>query len=298
MTAPLTVSSPAARKAVLALSLNALFFGLSWLPFRALEALGLHPLWSTAIAYAGVVLLITLAKPQAWRWLLGSGALCVLMAASGVTNVAFNWAVTTGDVVRVVLLFYLMPAWALLLAWPILGERPDAAALWRLLLALCGVVLILKSPEQDWPMPESLADWLSLLGGFSFALTNVLLRKLQHTRNVERMLAMFAGGAFMALVTALVGGPVGLVNAPPLEIGSWLAWSLLLGLGLLLANLGLQYGAARLPARVTAVVLLSEVLFASVSSVWLGAGTLSARIVLGGVLILAASVLAMRTLRK
>ena len=30
---------------------------------------------------------------------------------------AFNWAVTVGDVVRVVLLFYLMPAWSVLLAW-------------------------------------------------------------------------------------------------------------------------------------------------------------------------------------
>ena len=103
------ISNPRSRKAVFALSLNALFFGLSWLPFRALESMGLHALWSTAIAYAGVVLLITLAQPLAWQWLLGNAALCLLMVASGVTNVAFNWAVTTGDVVRVVLLFYLMP---------------------------------------------------------------------------------------------------------------------------------------------------------------------------------------------
>ena len=49
------------------------------------------------------------------------------------TNVGFNWAVTMGDVVRVVLLFYLMPLWAVLLAWPLLGERPtprSAAARW------------------------------------------------------------------------------------------------------------------------------------------------------------------------
>ena len=47
----------------------------------------------------------------------------------------------------------------------------------------------------------------------------------------------------------------------------------------------------------TAVVLLSEVLFASASSVWLGAGTLSLRIVVGGAMILAASALAVRSIR-
>jgi drug/metabolite transporter (DMT)-like permease len=34
----------------------------------------------------------------------------------------FNWAVTIGDVGRVVLLFYLMPAWAALFARLVLGE--------------------------------------------------------------------------------------------------------------------------------------------------------------------------------
>jgi len=289
-------ASPAARRAVLALSLNALFFGLSWLPFRGLASIGLHPLWSTTLAYASVVLLITLMQPRAWRWVLGNAGLCLLMVASGLTNVGFNWAVTTGDVVRVVLLFYLMPAWALLLAWPILGERPNTAAFLRLILALCGVMLILKSPDQNWPVPSSLADWLSLMGGFSFALTNVLLRRLNHTRNIARMLAMFAGGTIMALITAFIATPMGLAYPPPAPAGLWMVLVALLGLGLLFANLALQYGAARLPARVTAVVMLSEVLFASVSSVLLGAGTLSLRVLLGGSLILAASVLAVRTM--
>jgi drug/metabolite transporter (DMT)-like permease len=59
----------------------------------------------------------------------------------------------------------------------------------------------------------------------------------------------------------------------------------------LLGNLALQYGAARLPANATAVVMLSEVLFASVSAVLLGAGVLTPGLVLGGALILGASLL-------
>ena len=118
---------------VTALTLNALIWGLSWWPFRALDALGVHALWATALVFSlafGVVWLGVQAwRPQALRGALASGGLCLLALAAGLTNVGFNWAVTTGDVVRVVLLFYLMPAWVVLLAWPLLGEQPGLGAL-------------------------------------------------------------------------------------------------------------------------------------------------------------------------
>jgi len=53
----------------------------------------------------------------------------------------------------------------------------------------------------------------------------------------------------------------------------------------------LQYGAARLPARTTAVVMLCEVVFASVSAIALGAGVLTERVAMGGVLIFTAALL-------
>jgi drug/metabolite transporter (DMT)-like permease len=60
----------------------------------------------------------------------------------------------------------------------------------------------------------------------------------------------------------------------------------------LVSNLALQFGAARLPAHVTAVVMLSEVLFASVSAVLWGDGRLTTPLWAGGALIVAAAVLA------
>jgi drug/metabolite transporter (DMT)-like permease len=281
--------------AALALVLNALVFGVSWWPFRQLQSLGLHPLWATAITFALSLVCLTLVAPGAWRRLLQHPMLWLLLAASGLTNVAFNWAVTTGDVVRVVLLFYLMPAWALLLAWPLLGERPGAAALLRLTLALTGVLVVLKTPQSSWPLPSNRADWLAIAGGFCFALTNILLRKLHDKPGDARMLAMFAGGTFMALGTALMGMHMGIISAPPAQLGGWVAWAFGLGLALLVGNLALQYGAARLPSSATSIIMLTEVVFASVSSVLLGAGGMSPRIALGGALILLASLLAALT---
>jgi drug/metabolite transporter (DMT)-like permease len=65
-----------------------------------------------------------------------------------------------------------------------------------------------------------------------------------------------------------------------------------LGLLFLGSNLALQYGAARLSANATAVVMVTEVLFASASAVALGAAQASMPLAVGGLLIVSAALLA------
>ena len=275
--------------AALALMFNALVWGLSWWPFRQLQGMGLHPLWATSLIYAFAVVCVLALRPQAWRAFAAHPQLLWLTLASGLTNVCFNWAVSVGDVVRVVLLFYLMPAWSVLFAWGLLDEKPTGAALARLVLALGGVLVVLKTPGADWPVPASLPDWLGLMGGAAFALNNVMLRKLKSTPSESRMLAMFTGGALLAAAVAWVGAQQAVV---PLPAGFAAWWPLALGLAVLflLSNMALQFGAARLHAHTTALIMLSEVVFASVSAVWLDASQLELRTVLGGALIIGAAV--------
>jgi drug/metabolite transporter (DMT)-like permease len=58
------------------------------------------------------------------------------------------------------------------------------------------------------------------------------------------------------------------------------------------SNLALQYGASRLDAHTTAVVMISEVLFASASALAWGAGQLTPQVAAGGALIVGAALLA------
>ena len=292
--------------AVLALALNALVWGLSWWPLRQLEALGLHPLWATAGVFLVATALLTCIHPKAWLCFKQHPALVWLVLASGLTNVGFNWAVTTGDVVRVVLLFYLMPAWSLLLAWWLLQERPTRGALARLSLAFMGVVLVLKTPDSPWPLPQDLPDVLALGSGMTFALTNIWLLRLQHTPASARMVAMFGGGALMAIVCAVLATVTGVIAPatawPPeatgslalafTQISAWAPWVVGLSLAFLLSNFTLQYGAAHLSAHTTSMVMMSEIVFASVSSVALGASALTWRISAGGGMIVLAALLA------
>jgi drug/metabolite transporter (DMT)-like permease len=276
-------------RASLALVLNAAVWGTCWWPFRELAARGLHPLRTTAITFLLAALAIVAARPRALAQLARTPVLWVLVAAAGTTNATFNWAVVIGDVVRVVLLFYLMPVWTVLLARVVLQERLDARAVARVALGLVGAAIVLW-PTGAAARAPSLADALGVVGGFSFALNNVMLRREAARPDEGRALAMFLGGGLVAGALALGLDPAGAVPAP----GFWGVAVPVLALALvfLAGNLALQYGAARLPANRTAVIMLSEVVFASASSVWLGGARLDARLLTGGSLIVAAALLA------
>jgi drug/metabolite transporter (DMT)-like permease len=282
--------------AIAALVLNAFVWGVSWWPFRQLHDLGLHPLWATALIYLVTVLIITLWQPQAWRQLFSTPSLWPLMLAAGTTNATFNWGVTMGDVVRVVLLFYLMPLWAVLLARWLLHEKLTGIAVLRVALALLGAAVVLWPPGDgagsgSLPLPRNLPEALGVLGGFSFALNNVMLKRESHRPASARALAMFLGGAVVAGALAVVLSWQGQVPTPPPLAWGWVLGAMALGLGFLAGNLALQKGASHLPANITAVVMITEVLFASVSAVWLGAGSVSLGLVLGGGLIVSAALL-------
>ena len=281
---------------------NALVWGLSWWPFRQLEGQGIHPLWATVLVYVPTAVVIAAVRPRAVGQLLRSRSLWVVMLAAGATNAAFNWATVVGDVVRVVLLFYLMPLWSVLLARWILKESLTPVAGIRMVLALVGAGIVLGAPMAGGlpalPLPQSLADWLGVLGGFCFALNNVMLKRSAHLPEEGRVLAMFVGGAVVAGLLALGLSGQGSIGWPLSSGANWPWWVpacvLTLSTLFLCSNLALQFGAVRLPVEVSSVLMLSEVLFASVSAALLGAGQITGRLLLGGALIVLTAVWAAR----
>ncbi len=286
--------------AVVALLFNAFTWGVSWWPFRQLADVGLHPLWLTGFIYTAAAVGLLIARPAALPELLRTPALWPLVLASGATNACFNWAVSIGDVVRVVLLFYLMPLWTVLLSRWLLGERISLRGACRVALSLAGAMVVL------WPaggaaaavvvlpdaLPRGLPDALGLLGGLAFALNNVMLRREARRSPSARALAMFAGGAVVAMGLAALLTQASLALPPPPLSWGWGLAALAMAGWFLVSNLALQYGAARLPANTTSVVMISEVFFASASALAMGAGTLGWREALGALMILGGALLA------
>ncbi|MBB5390372.1 MULTISPECIES: DMT family transporter [unclassified Herbaspirillum] len=276
------------KPAIAALLLNTTIWGLSWTGMRALEGMGLHPLWATAAIFVGCTAMLLAIKRRDIGQLRRHPELLGVALATGLTNTAFNVAIAYGDVVRVILLFYLMPIWTVVLARVVLREAITARSLGRVALGLAGAVIVLYQPRLGLPLPRSLPDWLALLGGMCFAVNNVLLRRLHGVSDGARAISMLSGGALLACLLGVVLALSGSIAWPSATPGA--AWPLvgMWSVLFLISNLCLQYGVARLPANITAVVMLAEILVASLSAWLLGAAELRPQDVVGGVFIIAA----------
>lgn len=292
------LSEPAAgqhhrRVALASLVTGALVWGLIWYPYRVLRDAGIDGIAATTLTYLLALLLALLVwRPRLMRparpWLM----LAMALAAGG-CNLGYVMAMLSGEVMRVLLLFYLAPLWTVLLSRLLLGERLNRFGAFVVLLSLAGAATMLWRPEAGFPLPHDAADWLGLGAGFSFALYNVLSRRAREVPVRQRVLASFAGVIVLGLVLDLALDATGLPVLAAAPTGAWLL--LLLTGGVLLAvNLVVQFGLANTPANQAIVIMLSEVGFAAVSS-WLLAGELlGLQDWAGGAMILAASVFTAR----
>jgi drug/metabolite transporter (DMT)-like permease len=207
-----------------------------------------------------------------------------LALAAGGCNLGYVMATITGEVMRVLLLFYLAPLWTVLLSRMLLGERLNRFGAFVILLSLAGAATMLWRPQTGIPLPRDAADWMGLGAGFCFALYNVLSRRVRDVPVDQRVMVSFAGVIVIGLI---LGG----VELPETLAAPGSAWLLLgmMGILLLAVNLVVQFGLANTPANQAIVIMLSEVGFAAASS-WLLAGeVLGLQEWAGGAMIVAAS---------
>ncbi len=180
---------------VFSLLLSATLWGVIWYPLRLLEAAGLSGLWTTLASY-GAALLLGLLAVIARRSELRHQplALLILAVSAGWCNVAFILAVLEGTVVRVLLLFYLSPIWAVLLAWLFLGERLSRQASGVFALAIIGALVMLWDPVIGLPWPSAPGDWLAVSSGFAFAVSNVMTRQIATGLGADQDAYQLGGG--------------------------------------------------------------------------------------------------------
>ncbi len=277
---------------IIFITINALIWGVSWWPLRFMHSFGLHPAWISAFIGTLATLLISIFYRKALWEVMSQPALWSIALSAGACNLVFNWGITMGEVMRVILLFYLMPLWSIILARVILGERMSKLALGSMVLALLGAAIVLDPSLSHLPVPHTVADYLGILAGFFFALNNVLLRKHAQFSDVARGLAMFVGGMVVGGAGALILSFSNVLAWPDLStVSSWGSVGAVTTVAFIVANFCLQYSAARLPASLTALLLLAELIFAAISSIALGVQTMSASLFIGGGLIVSATLI-------
>ncbi|OGI40074.1 MAG: hypothetical protein A2140_01390 [Candidatus Muproteobacteria bacterium RBG_16_62_13] len=246
----------------IALLAGASLWGVIWFPMRELRDRGLEGLWLTLIMF-GAALLVSL--PRTARSLPDfrshPAALGLLMLAAGWTNIAFVEAVLGGNILRVLLLFYLSPLWQTLLGWLVLRERPSRMGLASLLIAMIGAVVMLYNPKSGWPWPSGAADWYALSSGFAFALSNVITRRTSGVSVEAKALAVWSGVVLMAL--AMIGAFS--VSVPTTGASVYLGAAALGAFGILLMTMLVQYGVTHMPVYRSAVLSLVELVAGAIA---------------------------------
>ena len=274
---------------VISLLLAASLWGLVWYPLRLLEMQGLGGLWTSFCSFAAALLV---GLPWFWRsapaWRENTLVLGLMSLSVGWCNVAFVLAVIDGTVVRVLLLFYLSPLWALILGWVLLGEKPGRQGLMVFVLAIIGAITMLWDPAIGLPWPRDSADWLAVSSGLAFSFANVMVRKMHHVSMPSKASANWLGVTLVAGVWILLSGePV-----PQVSANVWFAAVLLGWFGFVIMTISVIYGVTHMPVHRSAVILLFELVVGAASSLLLTDEVVLLREWLGGGLILLAAYLA------
>lgn len=261
-------------------------WGLIWYPIRLLEHAGMSAVWSSLVMYFAAGLLVV---PVLWRQrgliTKHSSDLFILAIAAGITNVTFLVALTEGEVMRVMLLFYLSPLWTVLLGRWWLKEKLSWAAIGMLLVAMSGSIVMLWNEEMGWPWPHDRADWLALIASFAFSVNNVQARKLGTVSMGIKTGVVWWG----VVVTSLLVLGLQQSIVPDVSISIWAGAWLLGWLGIVAMTVAVLYGVANMPVYRSSVIMLFELIIAAIAAWWLTDEAMSIHEWLGGGLILIAA---------
>jgi len=268
--------------AVLALLGSATMWGTIWYPLRLLGERGLLGLWCLLIMYGSALIL---SAPWWWRHrrelLCQPRMLALLGLLSGWSNVAFILAVIDGEVVRVTLLFFLYPIWAILIGRIFLHERMSTLAWIGFVTAVTGALVMMWNPELGNPLPRITSDWLALSAGFTFALSAAIVRGLHKVSVVPKTIVVWAGVVLVAIVWLVVQS----VPLPAVSSETYFAAVLLGIFATVMMTLLVQYGFHHVPVYRSSVILLFELVAGAASAYWLANEVPASNEWMGGVII-------------
>jgi drug/metabolite transporter (DMT)-like permease len=288
--------------AIFALLFGATSWGLIWYPYRLMSDAGVSGVASSfytyfvalmiALIYFGIIYFKNGIKNElqnAFDSFTLSKTLIFLSLTAGWTNLGYVMAVIHGEVMHVMLLFYLSPLWTLILAYFWLKEPISRTGFFAIMLSLIGAFTMLWQPNA-LPLPSSTSDWLAVSAGICFALTNVITRKSHHISLTTKSFAVWIGVVVTSLICKQFLGE----SFPSPSFFTATQWLVIVLIALLLiaVTLGVQYGVSQILASRAAVIFLFELVIAAVASYYWANEAMTANEWIGGCLIVAAGLVA------
>lgn len=274
---------------------GALVWGLIWYPFRVLQMSGISGPQATLITYLLAMLFGAFMLPRVWSELPKAGWWAVLLVFSaGWANFGYVLAMLHGEVMRVLLLFYLAPVWTILFSYWLLKERLNFYGYSVIALSLIGAFIMLWEPKLGMPFPQNISEWTGLSAGMGFALSNVVSRRAAHLSVEAKSVSIWFGTA--ALTAPLLWWQGGW-EISEIAAQSWLILCLL-GIVLCASSFAVQYGVTHMPANRATLLFLFELVVAAIASYFLAHEAMGLREWIGAVLIISATLLSGKLYRE
>ncbi|CAM8340856.1 DMT family transporter [Candidatus Methylopumilus universalis] len=274
---------------IFSLLFGAFVWGIIWYPYRLMADAGVSGIYSSfyvfilTIAIALPYFFITKKKVPIW-----SKDFWLLALVAGYTNISYVLAVIDGEVVRVMLLFYLSPVWTIFLAHFMLNEDTQKRHYIAVFISLIGAFIMFWEPGYLIHL-DSKSDWLALSSGLGFAITNVMTRKHAHMTVNQKALAIWLGVIVVAIICIMFDK-----NAmPTLDFFRPVdaAIMMVIALSLFLSTLLVQFGVTQIKAVEASSFFLFEIVVAAISSYFLVGESIALKEWLGGILIIAGVIL-------
>lgn len=276
----------AATLPVVSLLIGAVFWGLLWWPLKFFSQFGLS---SNLIGITAYTMVAIVAMPIIWmqrkHWLNEWMLLLLIGVFFSLANMSFNAALMNGEVVRVMLLFYLLPAWGALGGVFILGERLSRQRCIAIVFSLLGVFVIMGIGNISWVF--SLADFMALAAGFCLSAAGVINKLALRIPIASRSLIPFIFCPFLAAI----GNYFFPAPMPEMNLVIWLMLAAFAFFWLLGATIFTTIGVAKIEASRASILQVTELFVAIISAIFVGGESLEMKEYVGGALIVTATLL-------
>lgn len=277
------MSTPVLASAIVLIT--GIFWGIYWLPVRAIADLGLDGAWGTgAITLAAAAFLLPVVVTQAPRLRRANPVGLASIALGGAAFALYSIGFLYGKVALVVLLWFFSPVWSVLIAKYLLRWHVPRLRLVAIAVGLAGLFIMLGG-DGGIPVPGSLGEWMAFIGGFIWALATAGMRLKSDLPPLPAAFTFALGAAVTSFAFAPFLEPIPVIALSDLPL---LTTQVLLTGGLWwgISIAALMWATLRLdPARV-GILLMTEVVFGAVTAAILAGESLSASEMIGGALVI------------
>lgn len=274
----------------LAVATSGALWGLYWIPIRELHAQGMPPYWTNLFSFCIVGAVAFAMLVTQWRRS-GKfpGTVILIGLITGVSVILYATSLVLTDVIKTLLLFYLMPVWGTLFGRVMLKERITRTRLLAVTLGLAGLAVILDV-HLGFPKPSNLGDWFALLSGLLWAYASTRIRQEKDITAGEQVCGFYVGGGVVAIAACFT--PASVFGQIPdiATIGASFGWLIVFIVAFVPTVYLIFWGTQRLSPTRVGILLMTEVVFGITSAAWLSGEQFGWLRFLGVILIVGAAV--------